>query len=574
MKRITKIAGIFLIFILTLSSCKSKNEVARLIPEEAFMVTYWDTESMLKKVSLDEIRATTIFQDYISDSTVPQWVRALMNHPEESGISLDGGLTFFATRDKDGQMGLVAAGHIRNEDEFMKFNEGLSPASTVETKDKFKTLVLREKGVVGWNKDRFVYAVSTDKLSDIDVVEPEDAEGSEQESEVNADDPPAEKDKVEDELFDINNTKSFVEKLMTLKPANSLMKEKSLINILSEKGDVKVWLNNEKAIESQTGMMGFGLLPINSLIKDARSTYNVNFENGEIKFTGRAYFDKEMISLIKKYRGNPLDKKDFARIPSNDIAGVAAFNVKPGIIKELIKKTGMDGLVNVFLAEANLSLDDIVKAFNGQVIFSVSDLRKKNLSDTASLKELENMPLNILFSVGIGDKESFEKVSKVVNSLINSERTDMVSQIARNGRLAISNNKDFLNNYLDAKESGEAGWYGDISGNTLGARVDLERIFNWAADWSKEKNDFLDRNRNFWGVLTINGAEIAGSRTTGTGKLTLKDTKTNSLKQLLHYMDDMYQINKKEEKESSAELDSLLAHPPMDTIGMGNKVSQ
>lgn len=560
MKKIFNAFALLTFVVIALTSCQSGSDIGKLVPNDAVMVSYFDSKSMLSKVSLEEIKNTQIYRNILSDSSLPQWSRALLENPEKSGIALDEGFLFFATSATDGTLGFAFSGKIKSEADFQKFNEEMDPSSRTEEQHGVKLFTVRNKGVAGWKKDRFVFAATMkNPIGEMDL-------GSDS----------TQLDSLESKLGEtnINQTKAFVDKVLNLKSDQSLAKEKSLNELLKEKGDVKVWMNNERSFGLSSGVAALSMLKMDDLIKDSRTTYSVSFEDGEIRFNGKAYFGKELGSLVSKYNGDPLKTKDFTRIPSNDVVSVMAFNFNPEIIKALLQKLGMDGLANMFLSETGVTLDDITKAFDGHFLISVSDLKEPPATEDSlrAFKDYNNLPLNFMFSMGIKDPQSFDKLQKVLNSLFLGSEEDKINPAFRNNYFVIGNNKAFVDNYLDNKEPGKADWYKNLDGHTSVIHVDLKRILTWFAATEGEKSEYLEKSKSFWGVLDVNGTEVKSSSAGGTGKLTLQDSKTNSLKQIVHYMDDMYQINQKEEKERSEELDSLLAHPPMDTIGVENKV--
>src|SRR5690606_37927964 len=107
-------------------------------------------------------------------------------------------------------------------------------------------------------------------------------------------------------------------------------------------------------------------------------TAAVHFENGKIRVNSLSYAGKEMQDIMKKY---PMEKVNISMLenyPSEDIFGFALLNFDLRMIGDIIKLVGMDGLANVGLAEAGLTLDDILQAFKGELALIGSDFSVKS----------------------------------------------------------------------------------------------------------------------------------------------------------------------------------------------------
>ena len=133
----------------------------------------------------------------------------------------------------------------------------------------------------------------------------------------------------------------------------------------------------------------------------------IEFEKGDIEIELKQYASKELIDYFKKNTGTKIDKEMVERIPAGDIMAVIALNLKPDAIQNLVKLTGADGFVNIFLQQAGFNLDDISNATDGNMLFVMSDA-KANVTSPDSNKFQLNF--NGLLAMGVKDEASFKKI--------------------------------------------------------------------------------------------------------------------------------------------------------------------
>ena len=112
-----------------------------------------------------------------------------------------------------------------------------------------------------------------------------------------------------------------------------------------------------------------------------------SFQTAAVLFTKTArsrlnslsYAGKEMEDIMKKYPMEKVNINMLETYPSEDIFGFVLMNFDLRMIGDIIKLVGMDGLANVGLAEAGLTLDDILKAFKGEIALVGSDFSVKSV---------------------------------------------------------------------------------------------------------------------------------------------------------------------------------------------------
>jgi hypothetical protein len=252
------------------------------------------------------------------------------------------------------------------------------------------------------------------------------------------------------------------------------------------------------------------------------------------------------------------------RLPSQNLAGVYAVHFSPDNLLEIIKLTGLDGFINIFMAQSGLSLDDVVKATKGDFVIAVNDITMKE--DTAHTKELKDSvrkhpmtpDVKFLFAVAIGDKDAFNKLTNLGKTM-GKEVTEKDLFTKKDDKyFALSNSQENLNNYFSGTQSSPA-FLSMINDHPIGAFIDIQMILKGLqSQIAKDSMGkvYYDRNITMWNNLYVTGGEYKDGGIVTKGELNLMDKSTNSLKQLNKYIDDNAKIiieKKKQEKTERKE---------------------
>jgi len=559
MKRLFKYFFLLSAVVVIFSSCGKNNNTGKMIPSDALFVARVDIKSIESKLPLDEIKQSVWFKQSIADPSVPEWRKKILENPSASGIDLDDGLTFFVTVNS-GQNYIVAEGKIKNEKDFEQFNKNFDSSQTIQKEGGINLLGLKDKSILGWNDNYFAYVTSAPensykdfKWNDTTNLQP---------------------------VNPVNNSaglSAFCKSLFSLKSDSSLAGNDKFNALLKENGDIHAWQNNEALVKSSSSMSMLSMLKLDAFTKDNIITYTVNFENGKIAIDQNAYMSKELSDVLRKYEG-PINMDMIKNIPSQNVIGLLAFNFKPEGIKELIKLTGADGLVNTYAQQMGFSLDDISKATNGDFLLAFSDLKipktsvnKNDSSEDNSEYDNFKPEFNYIFSVGIGDKASFQKIINVLKKTGSQMGADsLVNKYVMNDKtFAFGSSVDFANQYLAGKSNNKYDFSGDFSGHPFGFFLDIHKILSEFSDFkSIDSSDraMLNQSLNTWNNIICDGGDFKNNAFKFHTEINLVNKDTNSLKQLNNYFNEIYQLNKAEKDENTARLDSLLVPPPTDTV--------
>lgn len=93
MKNLFKFSFIIVIVFL-FSSCSKKNEAGKMIPGNAIFVAQVNLKSLGNKLSWKEIQQTDFYKKAISDSSMDEWQKKLLENPSSSGIDFEDGWYF------------------------------------------------------------------------------------------------------------------------------------------------------------------------------------------------------------------------------------------------------------------------------------------------------------------------------------------------------------------------------------------------------------------------------------------------------------------------------------------------
>ncbi len=544
------------------SSCSKSNEEGKMIPKNAAFVAYLNTKSLNEKLTWDDIKQTSWYKQLYADTATKDWMKKLLDNPESSGIDTKGGIIFFVKKGAGNDYDIAFEGTLKNEKDFEQFNKNLDPVATSKKDGDITMITIKENSVVGWDDKHFAYVTNSGSY-----MPKYTADGDSADNQSNMSRP-----------VDNNVALSALCKnLFSLKSDSSLAKNDKFSKLLSEKGDIHAWVNTEEIIKTNAAMGMLGMLKLDVFFKDNISTYTVDFDNGKIKVSQRGYAGKEFTDFLKKYKGGNVNTGMIGNIPSQDVVGLLAMNYKPEGLKELIKLTGMDGFINMYAGQMGFNMDDFVKANNGDLLVAFTDLKIK--SDSS--KSIEGAPgytrpdVNYLFSVGIGDKQSFQKLidagKKIGNEMGGSG--DMVSFNLNDKTFAIGSTQQVVTQYL-AGGKNKYDFTDKLSGHSIGLFVDIQKILsvlnNDMLIKDADAKTIMAESMKTWNNVYYTGGDMDGDAITGNSEINFVDQSTNSLKQLNHYFDEVAKVMlaKKEREKSSFNVpDSVIMPPPIDTVG-------
>ena len=566
MKSFSKLFITFCATAFLFSSCSKQNEAGRMVPKDAMFVFQVNTKSLKTKLTWDDIKQTSWYIKAMSDSSAKPWMKKILDDPGNSGMDMDEGLMFFVEKNALSPNGIFGMeGSIKNESDFSQFNKNLDSTGTIKTDGGINMLSLKGEGIVGWDSKHFAYVF----------------DASEAQSKINSMNPMGNQGNNMAPLVDKNEAMSAaVKNLFNLKSDESLSKNEKFADLLKEPGDMHAWINTEEIMKGSSSLGMLGMLKLDVFFKDNIGTYTVNFDNGKIDITHKGYAGKELLDFMNKYKGGSINTGMIKSIPSQNIFGLLALNFQPEGVRELIKLIGLDGMVNSYSDKIGFTLNDFVKANKGDLVLAASDFAMNANADN-NKKDEENSvissrpDLNILFSVSIGDKASFQKLLDAGKQMGGAMRgSDSSIHFGQNDRFfAISNRQQFLNDYLAGNANNKFDFLDKLSGHPIGMYIDIHKILteiNNSKQMSGDASTIMNESLKLWNNVYVTSGDIKDGAIVGNTEINFMDQNTNSLKQLNHYFDQLSTIaiaKMASEKSGMSATDSLMIPPPIDTVG-------
>ena len=567
MKSLSRLTLIFLMAAFLFSSCSKKNELGKMIPKDAMFVVHLDTKSLRQKLTWDDIKQSNWFHEAMKHyqeqyHATDDQAKKLFDNPENSGIDLDGGLIIFAQKESGDDHEAIIEGSVKDAKNFEQFNKYIDSSSVVKTDGDLKMLTLHGNCVVAWNDKNFVYAINPH---------------SERPSLQEMNDSASSQNNIAPLVDNSVALSQVCKNLFSLKSDSSLANNEKFTDLIKESGDVHAWVNTEEITKSASSSIGMlGMLKLDVFLKDNISTYTASFDNGKITVKQKGYAGKEFSDFLQKYNGDNINTDMLKSIPSQDVTGVLAMNFKPEGIKELIKLTGMDGMLNSKTSEVGFTLDDFVKANKGDIMVAVSDFKMKKDSfnfggtggNTNGTTTFSRPDANYLFSVSIGDKPSFQKLIEAGKKISGEMgRNDSSISFSQNDKLfAIGNHQSFVNQYV-AGGSNKFDFIDKLSGHPIALFIDIHKILSvLSASKERSGNDqtIMNESLKLWNNIVYTGGEFKQGGMVGNLEINFVDQNTNSLKQLNHYFDEIAKVEmaKKDENDNSEMKSDSTATPP------------
>ncbi|MDP4284086.1 MAG: DUF4836 family protein [Bacteroidota bacterium] len=553
MKAFFKFSITFIAMAFLFSSCSKKNDEGKMIPKSAIFVTAINTKSLNDKLPWEEVKQTNWYKKIYSKMSTPEWRKKILDNTGATGIDFDKELFFFVDKVSDNDYHLVVEGSLKNDKDFEQFNKNVDSGQLIRKVDGINLITLQDNNVVGWDNEHFAYVISSATATTRFY----DWKGTTN-SPFNS-----------DPENDIAAQSTFCAKLFSLKSDSSLAKNEKFANLLKEPGDIHFWQNTEGIMNNSNSMGMFGMLKLDVFFKNNISTYTVNFDKGKIDVNQKIYTSKELMDVLEKYKGSNINTDMIKNIPSQNVLGILAMNFKPEGVKALIDLSGLNGLINTFTKNMSFNIDDVAKANNGNLLLSLSDLKLNTDSSVSNPFKLPH--LNFIFSFGIGDKASLQKLIDAGKKITSQMGNDTMVHYAMNDKtFAISNSGSFVNQFI-AGNNNKYNFTEKLSGHPIVFFIDIHKILLELSTQLPNNNDeknLLTTSLKTWDNITTTGGDFKDHALTINTEINMVDQNTNSLKQLNNYMDEMLTIAEDRETRNNKEkrLDSLLTPPPIDTV--------
>jgi hypothetical protein len=524
------------------SACSKKtNKEGRYVPSNASFVLHINGASLSEKLPWSEVKNNEGWKKLYADSTVPAEVKKIMDDPANSGIDTKKDLMIFMVKDSLGEYAGIE-GSLLNEKTFSDFiNDASKNQLVITDKNGIKTGETTKMALT-WNNDRFVIiAANGYKFGDLNPA------GRNYSSEKN------DYAKVSKAVFNLEESKSLGD-------------DEKFSKLMSDKGDIHFWVNSEEIYKSDANaglQMGpLSMLNFTKIIKDARTTGTVKFENGKIVADLKSFSNKDMQKLIEKYWSSKGDANMIKNIPSENLGLLVAVSFNPEFIKEYMKLLGAEGLANMGSSMLGFTLDDFIKATKGDFAVAINNLKM----DSTGKPEI-----NVIGAMSINDKTSFEKLLGAVNkTALQMSKYDSAAKPPfyynkSEKYFAIGSNQGSVDAFLSGNKSNTSAIKDKYIENGSLFYVNIQYLMNGFAAKAKDSADqaMLAASQQIWDNMIAYGQGVHSGVGEAHIEINMIDKNTNSLKQLNTYFNKVALIEATRKKEAYS-----LQDYPTDTLSV------
>lgn len=527
--------------VLLLASCSKAPEQGKHIPKNAAVVLGFKSKQIQDKLAKDGLTIDKIFETLQQNDTSNNYTKALAD-AKNSGIDLQGDVYLaMVPGESAGSTYMTVVADIADAAKFESF-----------IKEKSKKEVKAGKEFKYVEDDKIYIGFTAKTMIGVALIE----QGSRYFEE-------------EDTTVKVASGTAILEKLFHLKADESVATITSFKDISKEKGDMLFWMSSEALYNiNGANASGMGALMASNMKKiteGAFTTASANFEAGKIDMDMYSYVSKEMMAIIKKYPMEKIDVSSIEKYPSENIFGYAAVNFDLRIVGELLKMMGMDGLANMGLSEARITLDDLLVAFKGEITMVGSDF--STVAAPTDWDSTRTKPqMKWIFSLKVGDKAAFEKVmaSPMLAQALTKQGDEYVPNMPLGDEMAVSiNNKRILAG-SDAElikaydaGTGKAKLDGDALANAKGSiasiYVDVEKIMASIPASQMELPDSISNDlKSLLKSVSSRSESISGEKSHSSAVVLFKDQSKNALTQLFNFTNKVYNWTNAKRKADAA----------------------
>jgi hypothetical protein len=258
------------------------------------------------------------------------------------------------------------------------------------------------------------------------------------------------------------------------------------------------------------------------------------------------------------------------RMPGKDVVAIMALNFQPEGLRELIKLTNLDGIINMGVSQLGFTMDDFIKANKGDVVIGLTDFSMKPDTVTYNFKDQEpsmaakqKADFNFIFSASIGDKDAFNKLVNAGKKMgQNMSADDGKAPFAYNSNgtfFALGNSKESVDKYLGGSTT-NFDFINKINGEPYGGYINVQallRAFSSTASSDSTAKVALDESLKIWDNILWRGGNFTDGAISQIVEINLTDKNTNSLKQLNQYAAKMALLYKAKHKKERDEMSAF-----------------
>ncbi|GAA3947050.1 DUF4836 family protein [Chitinophaga oryziterrae] len=568
-KNISKVLLTAVTAAVVFSACSKLPEQSKYIPKTAGVVLNINSKEISKKLITNGITMDKLFTAVQEKDTANAAAKAWKD-AENSGVDLQSNFFLSVVFNSSQQSYVSMTGGLKDATKFEAYLKKNIANYSLKTKKDFQYVWEEDQhAVIGWNKETVIYVkgIDADKLkSGMPGGAAPAYPGTDAEAVDSAVAAPA---RVVTSVASAEEDTWVAETdhLFHLKKEETAGTIEAFKDLLKGDADVSVYMNPEPIYSTQATMIPANLKEI---ISGSYYTGAVNFDKGKIVMEGSSYVGKELAAIYKKYGTQEADLDMLEKYPSSNITGFLVYGFDFRMLGDIIKSTGMDGIVNMTLHSSGLTMDDILAAFKGQMVFVASDFAvSKKPNPYFPEDSITNPSAKWIFAMKVGDKTAFNKVmaspmlggmfTKQGDHYVMTQQMPGVPSVSITDKLVtVASDNDVLTQYLDGKSKAgglDNSFVSKIKGNPLGGYVNVEKIVNNIPDEEvpADGKELAVQFKNLLKDATILSEKFDGKVQRSHMVLNFKNENENSLVQLVNLGTNVAKYMQDKKKKEAAE---------------------
>ncbi|MBK8329434.1 MAG: DUF4836 family protein [Bacteroidetes bacterium] len=518
--------------VITVFSCNKIPNHAKYIPKNALGVFAIDMDKLSKKLIWNVLTGSEIFDEMQKDIKNEESKKAMKDF---SNIGIDPATTlyiFYTGNMKDENHPCLLAG-MKDVSKFESFLSKNYPAITVVDNKEFKSCLIESKFILSWNKEAAIATMINNRFS-----YETDSTGAEI---------------VVPDMVNEEKDKNYLKELFALNSTNAITSNDNFKKLQNDGHDFSLWVNYEELYKQNKDLNTAELKAFikDDYFRDAALATGFDFEKGAVDMEMDYYFSKELAAIYKKYSNENMDEKLVNSIPSKDIDLLVAYNLKPKMIEDFLKEFKLDGLANLGLVAVGTSMETILSAFKGDMVFALTDMKLKT-KDTTQNPDIyvSDMPdFNLTYAMNVNQLSSLQSLldKGVSQSLLvkngntySMPYSDEGALMFDKDKLVFSNQKTtaqaFMENKGNAKEGLPADVWKNIVNNPITMYANIKKMMSvipMEATSEIEKQLLADLQSMFT-YAQIYGGKMKGNANHLEGNLYFSNKEENAMIQLIN----------------------------------------
>jgi hypothetical protein len=565
--------------IVVLSACNRVPDHAKYIPKDAVAVGSVDMKQLGKKIMWNAVTGSKLFKKMQEKAGQAGQQKAI--DPEATGVDLTSTMFVYAEHGNDPYSRVVYLTKVKDATKLEGYLKENFKVTAVNDNQQYKSAMLSNNTVAGWNNDVLMVVMMSaadsmvtlppmSQLSDDDTTQPT--------TDIATDSTAS--DNYFDNALDSAVTylqrpvpaealNSALSRAFTLKSDSSILAIPQFKDLLKAGHDMTFWIN-PNTLYNQLGE-NTAMIPGLSLtthFKDLYSGGGINFEKGKINVEFTYYVNDKLKSLYEAFGKENIDMDMLERLPNKHADMILAYKLNFDAVKKTLQEFNLDGLVNLGLASQGFSTDEVLKAFKGDVVISISDFASKqteiDLSDSTTYTHV-TPDMKVLVAANVGDKKAIEKMFSKFGGESLTQRsggyyqlgTDSSANVFLNDHYMIfSSERSYTEAYLKPNSKDELPELvrAHFKGHPSGMYVDLSNFFKYllADPYQSQKPAITTLSQNLDKIVGWGGA-FQNKKMTYNAEMLFKNKEENSLIILLSLADQISEQWEQDSDDDTAE---------------------